>query len=121
MDRSRRSGAKEAAPQAPPTASRLTIKPRRNRRRAQSLWSRVPKPPQIADACGRALRRSLPVLAGGAVIALLGGSAWAGYRFVTTSPRFAITEIAVHGNQRLSIDDIRAATGIRLGDNVFST
>src|SRR5258706_78602 len=64
MDRSRRSGAKEAAPTTPPNASRLTIKPRRNRRRQGSLWSRMPKPPQIANACGRALRRSLPALPG---------------------------------------------------------
>src|SRR5579863_2731331 len=101
MDRSRRPGvAKESAP-PPPSASRLTLKPRRNRRRTAppgSLWSRVPKPGAIVDACGRALRRGLPVIAAGCVALALGGTAWAGYHFVTTSPHFAITDIAVHGN-----------------------
>src|SRR2546430_4401610 len=106
---------------APPPSSRLTIKPRRNRRRPGSLWWRVPKPPQIADACGRALRRSLPGLAGAAAIAVLVGGVWAGYRFVTTSLRFAITTIDVHGARQLSVDQIRAAAGVRLGDNVFAT
>src|SRR5262249_52382758 len=85
------------------------------------LWSRIPRPPQIADACGRALRRTLPALAGAGVIAALCGSAWAGYHFVTTSPRFAITEIVVQGNHRLSDDDVRDAAGGRTGDSVFWT
>jgi len=75
----------------------------------------------IADACGRALRRSLPALIGLFVLAAIGGTAWAGYRFVTTSSRFAITEIEVNGNQQLTADQIRALSSIRIGDNVFAT
>lgn len=123
MDRSRRAGAKDTRPQ-PPAASRLTVKARPNRRKAAprgSLWSRLPKPMMIADACGRALRRSLPALIGLFVLAAIGGTAWAGYRFVTTSSRFAITEIEVNGNRQLTADQIRALSSIRLGDNVFAT
>ncbi len=130
MDRSRRQGAprvvevgRTAAPATtpPPASSRLTVKARPNRRRQGSLWSRLPKPALIADSCGRALRRSLPALAGLAVLGAVGGTAWAGYRFVTTSPRFAIDEIAVHGNHRLTADQVRAALPVHVGDNVFAT
>lgn len=120
MDRSRRQAAKESV--APPQASRLTLKPRRhpNRRRPGSIWARVPSGRQVADACGRALRRSLPAVIVGIVLAAVGGSAWAGYRFVTTSPRFAITEIAVRGNHHLTADQIRADLPVRIGGNVFA-
>jgi cell division protein FtsQ len=128
MDRSRRQGAwggggrgqaKDSAP--PPASSRLTLKPRRNRRRPESLWSRLPKPGEIADSCGRALRRSLPALVGAGVLAAVGGSAWAGYRWVTTSPRFAIEQISVQGNHHLTADEIRAALPVHVGDNLFAT
>ncbi len=129
MDRSRRQGAprvvdagRGATPSAPPpAASRLTVKAKPNRRRPGTLWSRLPKPALIADGCGRALRRSVPALAALAVLGAIGGTAWAGYRFVTTSPRFAIEEISVRGNHRLTADQVRAALPARVGDNVFST
>ena len=127
MDRSRRTGATraraataEVAPQAsPPSSSRLTLRARKNRRRPTSLWSRVPPPRSIADACGRALRRSVPAMA--ATCALLGVSAalWLGYQFVTTSARYAITSIEVRGAKRLSADDVRAALPVAVGDNIF--
>ena len=127
MDRSRakRAGRGEKPPRPqPPAASRLTVKARPNRRKTegtQTLWSRMPKPAAIADACGRALRRSLPAMIGVGVIATVGGTAWAGYRFVTSSPRFAITHIEVTGNQQLSDDQVLASLPARLGDNVFAT
>lgn len=123
MDRSRRAGAKETRPQ-PPASSRLTVKARPNRRKQAprgSIWSRLPKPVVIADACGRALRRSLPALIGLFVLAAISGTAWASYRFVTTSSRFAITTIEVNGNQQLSDEQIRAALSVRVGDNVFAS
>jgi cell division protein FtsQ len=75
----------------------------------------------IADACGRALRRSLPALIGVGVIATISGTAWAGYRFVTTSSQFAITEIQVNGVQQLSVEQVRATLPAHVGDNVFAT
>ena len=75
----------------------------------------------IADACGRALRRALPALVGVGVLGAIGGTAWGSYYFVTTSSRFAIAEIEVNGNHRLSADQIRATLPTRIGDNVFAT
>ena len=123
MDRSQRGGAKETS--RPPTSSRLTFKPqpkaRKNRKRQGSIWSRIPRPAQIADACGRMLRRSAPAAIGLAIVGAIGGTAWAGYRFVTHSPRFAITTIEVRGNHHLTSDQIRAELPARPGDNVFAT
>lgn len=124
MDRSRRAATTPARPatDAPvPSASRLTIRARKNRRRPESLWSRVPRPRAIADACGRAVRRSLPAIAATAVITTAGTGAWAGYRFATTSPRFAITSIEVRGAAHLTEAQVLAALPVRLGDNVFAT
>jgi POTRA domain, FtsQ-type len=127
MDRSRRTTARgrpatvENEPVLPPSSSRLTLRARKNRRRPTSLWSRVPPPRTVADACGRALRRSLPAMV--ATCAVLGVCAalWIGYEFLTTSARYAITNIEVRGTHRLSADEVRAALPIALGDNIFKT
>lgn len=128
MDRSRRQGARASAPPAPtapPRASRLTIRPKpaNNRRRTTvtPFWQRLPKPALVADACGRALRRALPALVALGVLGAISGTAWAGYRFVTHSPRFAIEQIALKGNHHLSDDQVRAVLPIHVGDNVFET
>jgi len=121
MDRSRRQGTQRAASE-PPAASRLTVRAKPNRRRAATtpLWSRLPKPGAVANACGRLLRRSLPALIGLAVIGAIGGTAWAGYRFVTTSTRFAISVIDVRGNHHVPSEQVRAALPVAIGDNVFA-
>ena len=80
----------------------------------------MPRPGVIVDGCGRALRRSVPALAAVCVLVGVGSLVWVGHRFVTTSPRFAITEIRVEGTQRLAADEIRAAIPVQLGDNVFA-
>jgi cell division septal protein FtsQ len=119
MDRSRRGGTKTDPPV--PAASRLTLRAKRNRRRPGSVWSRLPRPAAILDGCGRALRRSVPALVATIAIGGVGTGVWAGYRFVTTSPRFAITSIEVRGEHHLTEDQILAAMPVRLGDNVFAT
>lgn len=122
MDRSQRGGAKETA--RPPTSSRLTFKPasgKKNRKVRGSIWSRMPKPAQMADACGRMLRRAAPAGIALAIASALGGTAYAGYRFVTHSPRFAITAIEVHGNHHLSTEQVLAELPAHVGDNVFAT
>jgi cell division protein FtsQ len=121
MDRSRE-GRRDGAKAAPPSASRLTFKGRRgNRRKTQSgsVWSKLPKPAAIADVCSRVLRRSVPALIGLAVLGTVGGTAWAGYRFVTHSPRFAITNIEVSGNRQVAAGDLLANLPAHAGDNVF--
>ncbi|NVB80099.1 MAG: FtsQ-type POTRA domain-containing protein [Kofleriaceae bacterium] len=119
MDRSQRAGAGKTRSR-PPSTSRLTVKARPNRRKPGTLWSRLPKPAAIGSVCGRVLRRSVPALVGASVLAAVGGTAWAGYRFVTTSERFAITTIEINGNHVLSDEQITAALPARIGDNVFS-
>ncbi len=120
MDRSRRGpGGKQQS--RPPTASRLTVKARPNKKHKGSVWTRLPKPPAIADACGRALRRSVPALIGAGVLVAVGGTAFAGYRFVTTSPRFAITTVEIKGNTVLNADAVVASLPARIGDNLFET
>lgn len=124
MDRSQRGGAKETS--RPPTSSRLTFKPRqgqgkKNRKVRGSFWSRMPKPDQLADACGRMLRRSAPAAIGLAIVGAIGGTAYAGYRFVTHSPRFALTSIEVRGNHHLTNEQVLAELPAHLGDNVFAT
>ena len=83
------------------------------------MWARLPKPGAIADACGRALRRSLPAAAAVAAACAVGGGLWAGHRFLTTSPRFAITDIAITGAHRIEEAALRAALPVHRGDNVF--
>jgi hypothetical protein len=96
------------------------VRKHRNRRRPGTVWARLPKPRAIADACGRALRRSLPAVAAVAALAMLGGAAWAGHRWVTTSSRFAIADVVVRGTHQVGADDLRAALPVRAGDNVFA-
>src|SRR5512139_2027607 len=129
MDRSRRGGTKTArpSPESPaPATSRLNLRaksdaPKRNRRRPGSVWSRLPRPRAILDGCGRALRRSVPAVIASVAITGIGTGVWFGYRFITTSQRFAITSIEVHGEHHLTEDQIRAAMPVALGDNVFAT
>ncbi|HEY0254255.1 MAG TPA: FtsQ-type POTRA domain-containing protein [Kofleriaceae bacterium] len=80
----------------------------------------MPKPAVVVNACGKMLRRSLPALVGLGIVSAIGGTAWAGYRFVTTSPRFEIATIEVHGNQHVAADQIRAMLPVAIGDNVFA-
>jgi hypothetical protein len=96
------------------------VRKHRNRRRPGTVWTRLPKPRAIADACGRALRRSLPAVAAVAALVMLGGAAWAGHRWVTTSSRFAIADVVVRGTHQVGADELRAALPVRAGDNVFA-
>ena len=108
-----------------PAESRLTLGGARrgNRRRATPLRERLPElrraPGRFADACGRALRRAAPALLLAAVGGAVGTAGWAGYRFATTSPRFAIETIEVEGATTLGPDGIRARIPVAPGDNVF--
>lgn len=121
MDRYRRQGANGARPAiAPPASSRLTVRKHKNRRRPGTVWSRLPRPRAVADACGRALRRSVPAVAAVVALGVLAGAVWAAHRWMTRSSRFAIATIAVHGAHRVDPDELRAALPVRVGDNVFA-
>jgi len=132
MDRSRRLARRDAPREAGrdtagagrsgalPSASRLTLRRPRNRRRAGSVWAQLPRPAALADACGRLVRRSLPAAAALAALAMLGSALWAGHRWLTRSPRFAITEIAVQGARHVDPAALRARLPLRIGDNAFA-
>lgn len=92
---------------------------RPNRRRTSPLVARLPRPGEVLDACGRALRRSGPTLAVLAVIAAVAGGLVLGHRFLTTSRRFAVADIEVRGSTVLTADEVRALLPIARGDNVF--
>ncbi|HEX7842187.1 MAG TPA: FtsQ-type POTRA domain-containing protein, partial [Kofleriaceae bacterium] len=77
------------------------------------------RPAAIADACGRALRRSLSTAAAMAALLALGGALWGGYRWLTHSPRFAITQIAIRGAHHIDPAVLRAQLPIHEGDSVF--
>lgn len=81
----------------------------------------MPRPGVVVNACGRALRRSLPAIGVTAGLVAIGFGLWAGYRFLTTNERFAITTIEIRGEHHLSEDQIRARLPVHLGDNVFET
>ena len=98
----------------------MVLRKRTNRRRAAPLRSRLPGPRQIADACGRAVRRAVPAMLAVVGIAAVGGGAWATHRFLTHSPRFAVTRIDVRGTRVLDPDQVRARLPFRPGANVFT-
>jgi cell division protein FtsQ len=125
MERSRRqpSGAKRAArrPVSAPPASRLSLgSPGKNRRKAAPLLERLPRPSDIADGCGRLVRRAAPGLIGAGALAVLAGGGWLGQHFVTTSARFAIDAVEVRGTTRLDPESVRALVPAHVGDNVFA-
>jgi cell division protein FtsQ len=107
-----------------PAESRLTFdRVRRNKRRSTPVRERLPElrrvPGRFADACGRAVRRAVPLLAVLGIGGAVAGAGWAGWHYVTTSPRFAVTAIEIRGAHTLSDETIRAHIPVELGDNVF--
>lgn len=66
------------------------------------------------------VRRALPAIVAGSAVTAIGTGIWLGYRFVTTSERFAVASIEVHGASHLAPDDIRAALPLKVGENIFT-
>lgn len=117
MDRSREDRGRG---EAVPTESRLTLdRARRNKRRSAPLRERAPSPRAVVISCSRILRRLAPVM----FLLALGGSAAygarAGWHFLMTSPRFAVTHVDVRGAHAMSPDAIRERAPITLGENIF--
>ncbi len=106
-----------------PTESRLTVGGRGRNRRRVPLRERLPelrlRPKAAVAACGRLLRRSVPVLVTVAAIGATAAAIFYGHRFVTTSSRFAIDTIDVRGASHLTDAELLALIPIAKGDNVF--
>jgi cell division protein FtsQ len=78
----------------------------------------------VQPASAKRASRLLSALRTGAGIALVVSSAigvaWAARRHVLSSPRFAVTEIDVVGNERRPAETVASESGVAVGANVFS-
>src|SRR5439155_1041176 len=99
------------ARRAEPVGDGRRVRAGGDRARATPLWSRLPRPRQLLDGCGRALRRAVPAMIGLVAVGAVAGGGYGAYHFVTHSPRFAITDIEVRGTHVLAPDAIRARLG----------
>lgn len=101
-----------------------TIPPRRatNRklRQRRPLRARLPTPGQVWAATAAGARRTAPLLAGVFALAAVGMGGWRAWAWAKSSPRFALRELVVEGNARVTLETIRRRTGIAPGDNVFA-
>jgi len=84
-----------------------------------------PEPePEIAPPPPKPLGRFAAIARAAVGFALVVGlsltAALGARRYVTTTPRFAVREIAVSGNVRRTPDDVATQAGIAKGQNVFS-
>jgi cell division protein FtsQ len=80
-----------------------------------------PRPPAGTGRFDRVLS-TMRTIAGVALVACTSvGVAWVARRHVMTSARFAITDIAVSGNDHRRTDTILAESGLQIGANVFVT
>ena len=93
-------------------------KPTSNRK-IQSVWSRLGSPRVLAGQVAAVAKRLRMAAVAAALVAAAGAATWFGYRFLTTSPRFAISTIEIDGNQKLSNAEIIAAMPLHLGENIF--
>jgi len=82
------------------------------------------EPPRRAAEAPRRPSRLLSALRAIAGVTLVVSSAvavaWAARRHVVSSPRFAVTEIEVVGNDRRPSETLVAETGVAVGANVFA-
>jgi len=91
---------------------------------AQETAARAPREIDLASPWARRWLRALAVVRTAAgvalVVAVACAVAWGARRYVTTSPRFAVTEVVVRGVHRGDDEAIAARAGIALGANVFA-
>jgi cell division protein FtsQ len=105
------------------SAQRLAAAPaRRSNRKSAPPWrERLPSVRAVGGASVRAVRRALPALVAVTVIAAAVALLGLGYRFVTSSPRFAIREIRFEGNTSRPAAELRAYLPVEDGANIFTT
>jgi cell division protein FtsQ len=92
--------------------------PARPSRRSQSS---IPAPDPRAGQRAARVFAGLRTLVGVALVAGTSlGVAWVARQHITTSPRFAIAEIGVSGNEHRASAAIVAESGLAIGTNVFA-
>jgi cell division protein FtsQ len=91
-----------------------------NRKLRQRRSWRLPSAGTIVRAVGRGLRAALPALVVVALLAGVSAGAVYGWRWVRTSPRFAVSDISITGNTRVTRDEILARAAIPAGKNIFT-
>src|SRR5262245_38639237 len=110
------------APSARPDTARVVRNRKVRQRRSLRVW--LPAPADLGVRVGRALlagaRRGGPALLGLAIFGVVGLGAWRGAVWMRSSPRFALDDVAVHGNARLTREAILRRSGVALGQNVFT-
>jgi cell division protein FtsQ len=103
--------------------SRGTKRPARstgsNRRRRGALRDRLPSPAAVGRGLARAGRAALPGIIAVAAAAAVSAGAVVGYRWLTTSPRFAPSHIEITGAETLDRDHIVARLDLPDHANLF--
>jgi len=83
--------------------------------------SRAPAAENVRGAAGRLARAVFGTLAvAGVGVGLFAGGK-VGYRWLTTSPTFAIHRIELRGNRRASADALVRRSGLSVGHNLFTS
>ncbi len=116
---------------AAPTAAERAQRKAEAKRAAKAATQRTPEQEAEQLAARAALRRSLASKANRALdiaraalgvtlaIGIAGGLAWSARSYARQSPRFAVSQIVVTGNTRLSMDRMLAVSELRQGMNIF--
>lgn len=103
----------------PLPARRRRASSTQNRRRPVPLRERLPSRGTLRSALARGGRAALPTALTLAVLGGVAGSLALGYRWLTTSPRFALAELDVRGAAELGEVDVRRALAPAMGQNLF--
>jgi cell division septal protein FtsQ len=93
--------------------------PNRKLPQRRPLRARLPSPRAVLFAIGRGLRRAVPALVVVVVLGGVGAGATALYRWLRTSPRFALRDLDVAGNARVATAEILVRAGVAPGENLF--
>lgn len=75
-------------------------------------------PPPAGES--RFLRVARVILGVAMIVGIGSGAAWTARRYVRTSPRFAVSEIATDGGKHLTADGLANIANITKGQNIFS-
>ncbi len=88
-------------------------------RRAWRMRVRLPDWRIVGQSAWGGARRMAPVLAVLFAVGLAGLGGWRGWVWLTHSPRFAIRNVVVTGNTRVTHDEIAGHAGMATGANLF--